>query len=160
MKAAREISPELATVSLPDSYILATERMTCGPSIRPHLLRWPSRWPPVSLSWLQEESFSVPMWQKLTVAGNKCGGTCFTSRETFSGFSTGEAAPYLVCSSPGCPQCECARDSMLTLLFNSNKESRILVFVAVSTTRARILCLLVPRHQMVVGLCGFVYRKL
>lgn len=99
MKAAREISPELATVSLPDSYILATERMTCGPSIRPHLLRWPSRWPPVSLSWLQEESFSVPMWQKLTVAvGANVGVPAALPGETFSGFSTGEAVSCLLFS--------------------------------------------------------------
>lgn len=71
MKAAREIQAEPAepaTVGLPNSYILATKKMTCGSSIRPHLLCWPSRRPPVSLSWLQEEPFSVPTWQRLTMA--------------------------------------------------------------------------------------------
>lgn len=68
MKAAREINPELAAVSLPNRYIWATKKMTCGSSIRPHLLCWPSRRPPVSLSWLQEEPFSVPTWQRLTMA--------------------------------------------------------------------------------------------
>lgn len=152
VKAAREINPELATVSLPDSYVLATKRMTCGSSIRPRLFRWPSR-RPQSRSWLQEEPFSVPTWQRLTVAvgvhGSKCWGACRTSWETSSGFPTGEAAPRdLVCSCPGFPQCElvhgsCFCKTNLMLLFNSNKESRVLAFVAASTTHAKISCLLV-----------------
>lgn len=51
--------------------------------------------------------------------------------EMFLGSSTGEAALYLVCSCPGFPQCERAHGfckTVLSLLFNCNKESEILVF--------------------------------
>lgn len=81
--------------------------------------------------------------------GSECRGACHTSWDTASGLLTGEAAPrYRVCSCPGFPQCErvhgsCFCKTNLTLLFSSNKESRILVFVAASTTHAKISCLLV-----------------
>lgn len=132
MKAAWEVNPELATVSLPDSYSLAAKKMTCGSCIRPRRLHWLSWCPPVSLAWLQKKPLSVPTWQRLATAvgvhGCKCQGACSTSWVTSSeGLYSGKADPRdHACSYPGVPHCECVRGScfhntILALPLNSDK---------------------------------------
>lgn len=141
--------PRAGSCQLPDSYILATERMTCGPSVSA-----------TSASLAERASSSLPFlapggaflcvhvleadygqWEQMS------GSLPHFLGDVLMVFNRG-GSPISCLLLSGFPQYErahgsCCRKTILMLLFNSNKESRILVFLAARTTHARISCLLV-----------------
>lgn len=124
--------------------MLAAKRTTCGSSIGPHLLRWPSGRPPLPRSWLQEEPFSVPRRQRPTEAvGANVGEPAALPGRRSRGLPPGRQphiflfAPVLVIHSVSVPTAPVSVKPFSRRFSTATKKAEYSSLVAASTTHAK-----------------------
>lgn len=148
-------------------------------SIRPHLLCWCESAPPRQAQ-LQREPLPVPMWQRQTIAVGIHGGRCLRASWRFLGVPRALQpgpipfrdegrktpccnmfAPDMVLPRGSVSVFLCFRITILALLLKQQQRKwNIGLCGCQCCARQNLSCLLVGRHQMVVGLCVVLFPLL